>query len=287
MATNESTGRATEGRSSCVGDLDLFGGRDRITFDHLCDLRESPGRKGSHADGHAIDGILALVDSRVRCVMGMRRRGTQSVFLFLAIGLWLVSSPFVVSQWSKSIESEVVSWDFRKDEPLDALVVLGGGTTRDPFGRSQFGASGDRVGWGAQLYLTGKTKKLVTTGTSLPGVDHGDGPYQQTTEIWERLKIPGEDIEVLEGHNTFEEMKSLHARRDLWEGKRVGLLTSAFHMPRAMRLARTAGLDLIPVAADYRETTRTRTILFYLPNPHAMAGLEMILREKLAAFVSR
>ncbi len=218
---------------------------------------------------------------------GMRRRGTQGVFLFLAIGLWLVSSPFVVSQWSKAIESEVTSWDFKKDEPLDVLVVLGGGTTRDPFGRSQFGSSGDRVGWGAQLYLTGKTKKLVTTGTSLPGVDNGDGPYQQTTEIWERLKIRGEDIEVLEGHNTFEEMKSLHSRRDLWEGKRVGLLTSAFHLPRAMRLARTAGLDLIPVAADYRETTRVRTILFYLPNPHAMAGLEMILREKLAAFVGR
>ncbi len=265
----------------------LFGGRDCITFDHLCDLREGPGGKGSHADGHAIDGILALVDSRVRCVMGDAASRDSRCISFLAIGLWLVSSPFVVSQWSKSIESEVASWDFKKDEPLDVLVVLGGGTTRDPFGRSQFGSSGDRVGWGAQLYLTGKTKKLVTTGTSLPGVDNGDGPYQQTTEIWERLKIRGEDIEVLEGHNTFEEMKSLHSRRDLWEGKRVGLLTSAFHLPRAMRLARTAGLDLIPVAADYRETTRVRTILFYLPNPHAMAGLEMILREKLAAFVGR
>ena len=183
----------------------------------------------------------------------------------------------------------MVSFRPGQDPPLDVIVVLGGGTSSGP-GRAQAGESGDRVLYAAQLYLQGQTAHLITTGEAqtVRGVQR-PGPAQETVEIWTQLGIPASDISTLPGLNTYQEMLALKPALDAdWSGRRVGLLTSATHLPRALRLAADQGLtDLIPLAADHRWVDRPKSIQECLPSAAALAQFTRCQKEFLARLVSR
>lgn len=220
---------------------------------------------------------------------GVEQRRMSKLFGWMALGLWIVANPTLSHFFMDRLENEVVPWNPDKDPPLDVVVVLGGGTGRDDSGRSQLTGAGDRVMWGARIYLTSRTKRLVTTGDPQPGIGgKEDDPADQTIELWTDLGIPPNAISTLSGINTYEELRSLKEQPELWDGKRVGVLTSAFHLPRAMRLAKRAGLEVIPISADDRAQKRKAwTLLEFLPSSGALSNLEMVLREKLAYWAGR
>jgi uncharacterized SAM-binding protein YcdF (DUF218 family) len=192
---------------------------------------------------------------------------------WVAPGLaWLVmtgaSCGPIVNQVVRQLETSVQPFQPERDPPLDLLVVLGGGTHLGPF-RAEAGDAGDRVLYAAQLFHQGNTKRLLTTGESLPGL-RGDrvDPSQLTIEIWTQLGIDRDTIETLGGRNTFEELQAL---QQMLEGDashgRVGLLTSAWHLPRAIRLGRAAGLhDLVPVAADHLQQADAPNFVDFIPS---------------------
>ena len=62
--------------------------------------------------------------------------------------------------------------------------------------------------------------------------------------------VSSEVLELAGGCNTHEEMGDL-AKRCAPSGQRVGLLTSAWHLPRAQQLVKKNGLDLIPLPSDF------------------------------------
>mgnify|MGYP001795759458 CR=1 FL=1 len=137
--------------------------------------------------------------------------------------------------------------------PFDAVVVLGGGTSSTPRGEAQLGSSGDRVLLAARLHRRGRTRRLVTSGAPTPGFSSHDAAAA-TRRIWRDLGVPDEDIVVVAGARNTREEARLHTARAREEGwQRVGLLTSAWHLPRALRAFREAGLrDVVPLPADVR-----------------------------------
>ena len=71
--------------------------------------------------------------------------------------------------------------------------------------------------------------------------------------------------------------------------QRVGLITSAWHMPRALRLARANGLNPIPVPADFvsppqhdRPIQAGEVALSMFPDEGNMSKVGVLLREVLA-----
>ncbi len=225
------------------------------------------------------------------------RRNERRVGAILICGaclMWLVSMPFIgsrlVDSWEASIESSVPT----ANEPFDYVIVLGGGTSVTPDGRAQFSSAGDRVGYAARLYLAGIAKRLVTTGDTLhlQGSLSGsfqpkDDPSTQTKQIWIGLGIPADAITELAGQNTFAEMASLKEHPEYWQGKRCGILTSAFHLPRAMKLAERAGVQAIPIAADHRTSTGPVTFNQFVPETDSLVRFQMIFKEWLAMRISR
>lgn len=223
---------------------------------------------------------------------GERRNGWM---LVSGAGLmWVLSSSifssFLITAWESSIESCVPS----ATEPFDYVVVLGGGTNAAPDGRAQFGRAGDRIGYAARLYLAGKAKKLVATGDSLQltGSLFGkfkqeNDPSQQTKQIWMELGVPTDSISELPGQNTSSEMASLKEHPEYWQDKRCAILTSAFHLPRAMRLAERAGVRASPIAADYRSDFSPLTVNDFLPVANGLVNLQMIFKEWIALRISR
>ncbi len=136
--------------------------------------------------------------------------------------------------------------------PYDAVFVLGGGTSVTPWGEPALGPSGDRVLRAARTYLRGDTKVLVAAGKSIPGLDqaYARDLSAETRAIWIEMGIPPDAIIRIQGPTaTREEIVAFAklARERGWT--RVGLVTSAWHLRRAMGLAERHGLPAVPIAA--------------------------------------
>lgn len=133
---------------------------------------------------------------------------------------------------------------------FDAIIVLGGGTDARPGGGVQLGTSGDRVILAARLYHAGATPLLVTSGSPIRGLTTHDAAAA-TAQIWRHLAIPERAIVVIDGARTTSEEAHLHAR---WIRRRalsrVGLVTSAAHMRRALELFEAEGAHVVPLPAD-------------------------------------
>lgn len=103
----------------------------------------------------------------------------------------------------------------------------------------------DRLQTAAELYKAGKVKKLLVTG------DNGSLQYNEVAVMRRTLMkmgIPGED--VVKDHAGFRTYDSCYRARDVFEVRSALLVTQDFHLPRAVYLARTMGIDAVGVRAD-------------------------------------
>ena len=216
------------------------------------------------------------------------RRATYMLFGMVLL-TYVACTPITARYALGFLESRVPTTKLSIDFPLDTLVVLGGGTNEAPDGRAQFSLSGDRVGLAMQLYHQGLAKRMIVTGDAMKGLEnasHND-PSIQSKRILMAMGVPAAAIEELSGSNTSEELRSLKARPDLWSGKRCGLLTSAFHMPRAIGLARKNGVDVLPILADYKIGDGPLGFRDFIPSARGAFLSDLAIREYLGTLIGR
>jgi uncharacterized SAM-binding protein YcdF (DUF218 family) len=140
--------------------------------------------------------------------------------------------------------------------------------------------AGDRVLVGARLFLDGHTPCLVTSGSRAANAAHyARSPCDETKAIWMDLGIPESKIVTLPGENTEDEMQSLRRLVDGRGWDRVGLVTSAWHLPRALNLARRHGLQLTPLPADFRGVLPSPSMPYLAPQADALANSTLALNE--------
>ena len=172
-------------------------------------------------------------------------------------------------------------------EPFDAIVVLGGGTDEARNGYAESSLAGDRIVVAARVYHAGLTPRIICTGDRFDtlGVD-AMSPANEAEEILIGLGIPKEHIERVGGQTTSAEMVNL--TKVIQPNQRVGLVTSAWHLGRAMKLSKTQGLDFTPIPADFR-TDRPINInaLELLPDADDSADIRIVIKEYLAQFLGR
>jgi uncharacterized SAM-binding protein YcdF (DUF218 family) len=170
----------------------------------------------------------------------------------------------------------------------DAIVVLGGSIAPaippvrpDP----ELFDSSDRVWHAARLFHRGVAPRIIVSGGSYQ-VEAGKAPATQTEAVAMRqfllaLGVP-EDRIVMEGKslNTIGNMRETRA---LVGTARVALVTSAFHMPRALRLARKAGLEVAAFPTDWQVLpTSGPWWESLLPSVGGLAASGVAIKEYLA-----
>jgi uncharacterized SAM-binding protein YcdF (DUF218 family) len=138
--------------------------------------------------------------------------------------------------------------------PFDAVLVLGGGMDVSDDGQPRFAEGGDRVVHAVRVYRAGHVGLLLASG---PPVRLSDGRLTSypaaTAAIWEQLGVPAADIlQVVGPKTTTDEVLALKKLIGERGWRRVGVITSAWHMPRAMRLCRRYGVDAVPFPTDVR-----------------------------------
>lgn len=227
---------------------------------------------------------LTLTLAAMRC----RKLALQ---LFMVMGLvYAVCSNDVFADWLlASLERDYYHIDPFTIEPVDVLVVLGGGLSTRRNGVSLVNRSGDRVMLAARLYKQGKAKRLVTTGGPIPQIGLPFSTSTATARVWRDLGIPESDILIQGGTSTLEEFKQLkNTLRGEERVGRIGLLTSAWHLPRAIRQAERNNLAVVPVPTDFRTDFPPEPLLFRLiPSADALDGTHRALLEYVGMAMGR
>ena len=228
-------------------------------------------------------------------VFAARRAGRRDLMLATAIpwsALTLIGNSLLSERLAQSLEEP-----YRHIQPLEAgsfdtIVLLGGGTATGGNRRVQGNAAGDRILLTAQMFHAGLTRKIICTGHRIVELDsEGSDPSTQAQSMLTALGIPAESIELLEGRNTAEELRLLGELLGN-SNQRIGLITSAWHLTRALRLADRNNLRLDPLPADFITGPRTRLstaaiVLSCIPQDGAMWTASKVLKEYLGMFLGR
>lgn len=222
---------------------------------------------------------------------------------------WLVltacGNSWVSGKLIQSLEAPFQDIDVLELEPMDVVVLLGGGTNTRLNGNPQLTFGGDRVRVGASLFHAELAERLVCSGSQAFGAGADDPhPGQEATEILVSLGVPRESVLLMTGFNTSQEMKSLKkllADREIvdnqspdltsaseaLQGQRIGLVTSAWHMSRALRLAEANGLEVIPVPADFLSEPLVPSPNWVIPGSYSLNVTGLVAKEYLARLVGR
>ena len=229
---------------------------------------------------------VGLVVAAMLALFGLRRLARLAVGLAIA-ELLLMSLPPVADALMMPMQVEARA--AAKAAPAccyDAIVVLGGGiapAAPPDVPEPDLTEAADRIWEAARLYHRGVAPLVIASGGSL--LAQTGGPKMTEADAMRiflsDLGVPESAI-VTEGQslNTIENIR--HVRTLVKDG-RVALVTSAVHMPRALRLARLAGLDVGAFPTDWHPPPESRVSWEnWLPSVGALSVSNGALWEILA-----
>ena len=101
-----------------------------------------------------------------------------------------------------------------------------------------------RANEAVELYLKGRVKKILVTG------DNGALTHDEVTPVRKYLigaGIPAEDIFL--DHAGFDTYSSMYRARTVFGAQTATVVTQNFHLPRALFIARSLGMDAVGVTA--------------------------------------
>lgn len=129
-------------------------------------------------------------------------------------------------------------------ERYDCILVLGCHVREDgnpsPMLR-------DRITRGIELYRVGAAPKLLMSG------DHGREGYDEVNTMKAyamEADIPSADIFM--DHAGFSTYESIYRAKEIFEAKRMLIVSQEYHLYRALYIADKLGLEAVGVASDYR-----------------------------------
>jgi uncharacterized SAM-binding protein YcdF (DUF218 family) len=208
------------------------------------------------------------------------------VFGFLWVVFTLMGNGMVAGSLFSWLERDYYAIRPFEEKPFEAIFVLGGATGTDPHGTPFVTGAGDRVVLAARLYLRKQTRYLVASGSRIPGLRVRANKARETSLIWQSLGVPKQSIiELAEPYNTRLEVRAYQAlaRKRGW--KRVGVISSAWHLRRVMKTCQKLDFRAQPLPADFRGGAYYDGILSLLPTGYGLSGVQRAAWEILGALV--
>jgi len=197
--------------------------------------------------------------------------------------LYLCSIPLVAGRLIGLLETRYPEIPLARVEPADAVVVLGGILSQKLPGSDQanWAETVERFEAGVTLVQSGKAGRLVFTGARMPWEDRETTEGEELRRQAIKRGVSPEKILVTrEIANTATEAQAVAElmKADGW--KRVILVTSGWHMPRAALLFRRAGVDCIIFPVDFRNNPTSRVgVIDFVPKAESWQLTETAIRE--------
>jgi uncharacterized SAM-binding protein YcdF (DUF218 family) len=209
----------------------------------------------------------------------------------LAILQWyLFSTPWVAGQL-------IEAWEVESPDPKELAVadsaryavVLGGMMEYTGYEWEDYQVldAADRLMSGIKLLQEGFADSLLLSGGNNPLLDDPIPAEATLMKRWvQQFSMVDTDRIIIEGNsvNTYgnaQKVKKMLERGQ--QSRQIYLVTSAYHMRRALFMFRSAGLDPIPVATDHRSAKKLEEsgAMNWIPSSSALHYSSEILREIL------
>jgi len=226
---------------------------------------------------------LALLAVAVLCQIWHKRRSAIAVSLFALLWFWCWGTQVVYVSLGYGLEKEFPPKEAKKMPVADAIVILGGGMgcgAKLPYAEMWSGA--DRVWHAARLYRAGRAPVVIPS---------GDNEECASVPLLLDFGVPRQAIHVEpEARNTEENAllveKLVNALPVAGKNRarRVLLVTSAWHMRRALLNFGRTGLEVIPAATDHEATVFQAEGLkwwHFLPSAELFYRNSMMFKEYL------
>lgn len=125
---------------------------------------------------------------------------------------------------------------------FDCILVLGAGVREDGTPSLMLA---DRLNTGIEIYKNGMVSKLIMSG------DHGTEDYDEVNVMKAYATERGVKSEdVFMDHAGFSTYESIYRARDIFEAKKIVIVTQSYHLYRALYIAEKLGVDAVGVSAD-------------------------------------
>ena len=175
----------------------------------------------------------------------MKRKIKKLVIALLCLALLGVGAVFGVNGYVKHVGGAAILTAEQAAEldGIDCIIVLG----------CQVKANGvpsdmlrDRLTRGIELYTLGAAPKLLMSG------DHGRVEYDEVGTMKQYAidaGIPSTDI--FKDHAGFSTYETVYRAKEVFDARRVIIVTQEYHLYRALYIAEKLGLEAYGVASDY------------------------------------
>lgn len=166
------------------------------------------------------------------------RKGCKVIFLSLIVFILVISSinVYVYLSTRQQVNSH-------EDFEADCILILGAGVRNN----QPSPMLNDRLLQGIELYKQKKAPKIIMSG------DHGKDSYDEVN-VMKRFAIdqgvPSSDIFM--DHAGFSTYESLYRARDVFQVKKVIIVTQDYHLYRAIYIANHLGLEATGCSANPR-----------------------------------
>lgn len=220
--------------------------------------------------------------------LALRRRGPALGLALLAFaGLWVASMPVADQALTRSLEAEYRALTVEETPAADAIVVLGGALSpADPPRQPYFGLgpAAGRVWHAARLYRAGKARWVVIAAGNQPGSAGLQPEADAIAEMLGTLGVPPSAIRRESGsRNTRENAANVRAILEGLPAHRVLLVTSALHMPRAVRTFKKvwahSSLEIVPAVTDIQAGKADNSVFLWIPSPYSLLSVTKAVKE--------
>lgn len=203
--------------------------------------------------------------------------------------LWIASTPQGARFALQTLEQQHPMQLPRDIPTADVAIVLGGGI-EPPNAHNRLpdlNDASDRLLHAARLWKRGKVKYILLSGGRASWDSSRTSEAVAMKRVLALFGIDGGAL-LIEGKSRTTYENAVFSKL-LWKRHKFSsglLVTSAYHMPRALRVFRKQGFNVRPVTTDIRRGRfETAPALAFIPDVKALLAVTLVVKEWIGLFV--
>ena len=174
----------------------------------------------------------------------IRKNWAKRLLRLFILALLIAAIPVGINDWViQSTASRILTTENAASlQDVECIVVLGCAVRPDGTPSPMLA---ERLDMGIELYKNGAAPKLLLSG------DNGQVEYNEVVTMGNyamEKDVPSQDIFLdYAGFSTYE---SMYRAKEIFQAKKILIVTQKYHLHRALYIAKAIGLDAYGVACD-------------------------------------
>jgi len=207
------------------------------------------------------------------------KKRKQRFLIAAVILLFIFSNAFLFNRFAKLWD--ISAYDLKTNNTYSCAIVLGGFSGGGYNEKGHFNTAADRFIQGIKLLSNHSVSHLLITGGngSLNPAGFHEVPWVKTQ--LEELKYPDSAL-LIEGNskNTIENARfsNILLKQSHLPGPYL-LVTSAFHMRRALMIFKKEGMNVIPYSCNFIRSDKIGFDDFFIPDAEKLAAWNLYIKE--------